>query len=155
MASNKNKELRDYLIPGLKGLGTGLRVGSSIAAGIESREVGQFNIKQLDREASNLGLSKGITLKQMDRAAKRLEGQQQTTIATSGLAVSGSLVDLMADTAAQLKLEKSMQAERFEQQRQSLEAEKQLTKRETAAAERGAYFSAATKLGEGLYSLLK
>jgi hypothetical protein len=147
--------LKDFLIPGLKGLGTGLRFGSEIATGMETRAVGKFNVKQADRELKELGVSRIMSAKQMERYASAFKGTQQTVVATSGLAMSGSLVDMMADTAAQLKLQQSMQDQSFETQRAGIEQEKALTKRAARAGEMGAYFRATTKLGEGVYNLLK
>lgn len=151
MAEEKTKKapkLGDYLGSGLKTLGTGLRFGSEIAAGLESREIGRFNVRQADRELKQLNVSESLSAMKLARYASNLEGKQQTAYATSGLEISGSIVDVMADTAAQLELQRVTQREQFAAQRTALEQEKALTKRQARIGEFGAYFRAGAKLGE-------
>jgi hypothetical protein len=151
----RTSDLRNFLIPGLKSLGAGLRFGSEIAAGLESRAVGKFNVEQANRELKQLGVTRTLSANQLQRYANAFKGEQQTVVATSGLAISGSIVDMMADTAAQLKLQQSIQESNFAAQRGSMEQEKALGKRAARANEFGSYFRAATKLGESVYDFLK
>ncbi len=147
--------LSDFLLPTSLGLNTGLRTGAHILAGFEATRVADFNVSQIDNEIKQLGLFSELDLNQFNRAATKLQGQQKTAIASSGFAFSGSMVDIMADTQAQIELERLSKREVTKAQFQAKRAEQQLQKRKGEQAQLGSFLSAGAEAATGIQSLLE
>lgn len=150
----KKKKLNNFIIPSVIGLGTGLRAGSAIVAGQEAMDAYRYNASAIDAEIKTLGFANEINTKQINKQIKQLQGQQITTAATSGLAVSGSIVDIMADTAAQAALQNLISKRETEAQRIRLKKEQEFTKFQAKQARTGSYFEAFGELAAGTERLL-
>ena len=151
----KPTKLSDYLIPATLGLGTGLRTGSQLLAGFEYSRVGKFNAEQIQNQIRELGVSSILNMRQFSRQAVKLEGQQRTVIATTNLAFSGSLVDVMTDTQTQIELQRLEMQRQTDLKIQALQTQRQLTEREARVQTRGAYLSAFSEAATGIAGLLE
>lgn len=147
--------LNDFMIPSTLGMHVGLRTSAQLLAGIEAERVADFNVAQIETEIGQLNLQSDLQLKQFSRAAERLKGQQITAIATSGFTASGSLVDLMADSQAQLELERLYAQEKTKAQIAAKRTEQELTRRKADAAKLGSYLGAGSELSGGIFTILE
>ena len=150
----KPKTLTDFLIPSTLGLGIGLRTSSHILAGFEAKNIGKFNINQIEKEIRDLGISTELGLKQFSRQAAKLEGQQQVAIATTGFAASGSLVDLMTDTQTQIELQRIEKRRTAAAQEAALRTRQDLIRRETRQRQLGSFITAGAEAAGGITQLL-
>ncbi len=143
-----------FLIPSFLGLGTGLRTGAQVLAGFESVQVGKFNVSQIKNEIAQLGVNTELGLSQFARQAIKLEGKQKTAIATSGLAYSGSMVDLMAETQAQIELQRIDIQRQSDLQAQALRTKAQLESRKARSASTGSFITAGAEAASGIANIL-
>lgn len=153
--SGKNKALSNFIIPSVLGLGTGLRAGSAIVAGQSAVSAARYNSKAINEEIANLGFSAEISQRQYERQVRMLQGQQTTAVSTSGLAMSGSIVDLLADSAAQAKLQELYQREAVTAKKAQLEREKEIGEFRAKQARKGSYLQAFGELGKGFVNLME
>ena len=154
-SGQKNKTLSNFIIPSVLGLGTGLRAGSAMVSGESAVSAARYNSKAINEEIANLGFSNEISQKQYDRQIRMLQGQQTTAVSTSGLAMSGSIVDLLADSAAQAKLQSLFQQQAVQAQQAKLEREKEIGAFRAKQARKGSYLQAFGELGKGFVNIME
>lgn len=149
------KKLSSYIIPSVLGIGTGLRAASAIVAGQSAVDASRYNANAIDQEIKNLGFASDISKKQLDRQLRQLEGEQVTAVGTSGLAMSGSVVDVMADSAAQGKLQELLQTRQVQEQQAALRREKDIGEWKAKQKQKGSYFEAFGTLGSGIVKIME
>ena len=85
--------------------GTLLNLLGTLQEGSEASRAGKFNAASLRDRADQARQSGTVSLMQFDRLSKKLKGTQRNIAAAQGGLV-GSALDVMADAAVQLSLER-------------------------------------------------
>ncbi|XPV77739.1 MAG: hypothetical protein ACNI27_07410 [Desulfovibrio sp.] len=87
------------------GAGALMNAGGSFLSGQAQEESGEFSNKSAQAQATMLGLVGKQNVKSMRRRASKNQGAARMEALASGYALSGSLLDALADNATQLELE--------------------------------------------------
>jgi hypothetical protein len=92
--------------PAMMLVGAGLSAASSVIGGMQTsanaKTEAQFNRRQAGLER----LSGAYDIKNLDRKGQRLQGEQIAAIGASGTTMGGSNLDLLADSAKEVELDK-------------------------------------------------
>lgn len=102
---SKKKSYAKYLMGG----SALLDLFGNVADAENNWSTAQYNGKAAKAEASEVEESGALTVRQLERQGRAKVGSDLASIVASNTAFSGSALDIMADTAAQLALEKKNQ----------------------------------------------
>jgi hypothetical protein len=127
----------------LVGLGA-LQVGTSIASGYAQNKEAKYNASLAEQQAANVENEKGLTAYQYNRQIGQVAGTTTARIAKSGLTMSGSPMAVMLDTYTQMEMDKRIQINNLETQKQQSLSQAQAYKRQGKTALFGGYTNAFT-----------
>jgi len=148
-----SKTVREKVIPntilggsiGLQAIG-GLQQASNIEA------AGGINARALRDSAAVKKKSAELSAEKFARGANRLQERNRAAAGASGFQMSGSMLDAMADTAAQLELQKQIDWSAKVEQNQMM-AQATNTRRLASAQADQARTSAFADLAKGLFTM--
>ncbi len=151
----EGKSLNDYANIGLIGVGTALSTSANLLAGFQVSEIADFNVGQIGNQITDLGIASDLNIKQFERSARELIGKQKTAAATSGFITSGSIASVMADTLAQIEIEKLTRLESARSKRAALESQQAITRYQGEQAQLGSFLQAGASAAKGIHGLLE
>lgn len=88
------------------GTGTALDIYGSVADGESAYRAGQYNARAASGDADYMEQTGVLTQRQMEREGRKFAGKQVADFASMRTALNGSAMDIMADTLAQIELQK-------------------------------------------------
>lgn len=149
-----SKTMREKVIPAtILGGSVGLKAIGGFQQASNIEYAGKANAQAiLDSAAIKAHLNE-VEAANFERQANRLQGKNQNIAAGSGFAMSGSLIDAMADTAAQLELQKKINAWSNKVEQSQMAANAANTKNLAKAQATQSRMSAFADLAKGLYTL--
>ena len=127
---------------------TAIGTTGALSEGREAYRAGRFDYQSLRQRAAATEQSGRLSLMQFNRLANKLQGTQRA-VAASGGPISGSALDVMADTAAQLDLERQNMAAQTAAEASAYRTQADESRRAGVAKRRQGYLKAGGVLLEG------
>ncbi|WP_285907658.1 hypothetical protein [Pseudodesulfovibrio pelocollis] len=136
------------------GGGTALNLFGGVSDAEEAWSTGLYNRSAALRDARSVGESGQMDAQQFERQARDFVGIQKARISGMGIAFDGSAMDIMADTMAQLELEKKNRATETAQRVQALRIEAEQSAKRGASGRRQGYLKASGSLLRGVSDIM-
>lgn len=123
---------------GLIAAGTATSVASTIQQGEDANRLARAQARSLEQQAELERAQTELELGQQRRAASRALGQRRAAAASSGIGISGSILDLLADVAFEEELGLALTASAGERRAFELASESDIARFTGQAARRAA-----------------
>lgn len=134
---------------------TTLKTAGSLMESAEYERWGDYNFDAFTRAADILDASAATTEAQYGRLARKLRGTQIANAAAQGRRISGSVVDVAADAAAQAALEKKIKVANLKNKAASARAKASNARAQAQAGALQSNIKAGANFITGLSSLLE
>lgn len=157
MAEKKRSTLdtmRDVAPLVVLGGATTLDVAAGLAEAEEYDRWGNYNFEAFSRKADMIRSGAVATDEQYGRLAHKLRGAQISTAAAQGKRITGSVIDVMADAAAQLELERKSKVVAQRNEATAADAQAQERRYTAQSGKRQANIQATGRLIRGFSDLL-
>ncbi|BCS87329.1 hypothetical protein [Pseudodesulfovibrio sediminis] len=134
----------------LLGGSTALNLFGNVTDAEEAWKTGYANRQAALKDAQLVQESGDMDIQQLEREGRQLVGSNLNAITGSNTAFSGSAMDIMADTMAQLELQKRNKQRETASKRDSLYAEANNAARSASSARQQGYLKAGGTLLRGV-----
>ncbi|MFA5340457.1 MAG: hypothetical protein WC332_01650 [Clostridia bacterium] len=127
-----------------------VQVGSSISAGKTAKKEAEYNASLAEQEAANIENQKRLTAYQTNRQINQAIGTTTAMTAGKGIGLSGSPMAIMLDTQTQMEIDKRIQVNNLETQKQQSLSQAEALRRKGKTAAISGYtnaFTSALNLG--------
>jgi hypothetical protein len=138
----------------LLGSGTALNLFGDVSDAEEAWRTAKYNSHAAQDDAESVEESGAMNVRQFERQGRQLVGSNLSSLSASNTAYSGSAMDIMADTLAQLELEKRNKQRETALQARSLRNEASNSLKTGAAARSQGYLKASGSLLKSANDLL-
>jgi hypothetical protein len=127
----------------LVGLGA-LQAGTSIASGYATKKEANYNASLAEQQANNIENQQGLLNYQSNRQIGQVIGKTTTATAGKGITMSGSPMAIMLDTYTQMEMDKRIQINNLETEKQQSLSQAEALRRKGKTAVYQGYTNAFT-----------
>lgn len=127
----------------LVGLGA-LQVGSSVMSGVSQNKEAKYNASLMEQQAVNIENQKGLTNYQSNRQIGQVMATSRVRTAGAGLEMSGSPMAVMMDTYTQMEMDKRINLNNLETEKQQAYSQAEAYRRKGKTALYQGYTNAFT-----------
>ena len=141
------------VVGAISAVGAGIKAVGSVIGGNKAKAAADYNASVSEQNAQQAEISAGLEEYRQRQLARKVIGRARGQVGASGIAASGSALDVIADSAAQAEMDAQMIRYRGAVQATNLRNQATSQRMEGSAAQTAGYISAASALTSGAYDI--